>query len=73
MTLKTVKECATMLNISESRMREVLGRKNAPKPVIDPINIYKGRKPGKYDPEEIQNFYAETKGRQSIVDYWRTR
>lgn len=72
--LKTVKQCAEMLNLSESRMRAILGKKGAPTPVIEPVNVYQGKKPGKYDLNEIERFYIDSKkkqGRKLESDYWR--
>ena len=72
--LKTVKQCAEILNLSESRMRAILGKKGAPTPVIDSVNVYQGKQPGKYDLNQIEQFYFESKkkpGRKLEIDYWR--
>lgn len=77
MTLKTVREIAEHLGLSQIRIRQILGKQGAPSPVIKPSwNGFSGSAPGKYDLDEFIEFWEASKGRpgrpfKSEVDYWR--
>ena len=75
--LKTVKEIAAALNLSQIRIRQYLAMPGAPMPVIPSRNVYKGKIQGKYDMDEMQAFIAENRkkpGRPygTEIDYWRS-
>lgn len=70
MKLVTVKELAQHLNLSESRMRVLLTHEEAPTPVVEARNIYKGRLPGKYDLDEVIEFRQRTYYNRDKRDRW---
>lgn len=58
----TVKQLAEKLNLSESRIRNYIGRKGAPQPIKEAVSLgIKGKLPGYYDFEEFKQFYNECK------------
>lgn len=80
MQLKTVKEIAEHLGLTQIRIRQILAKPGAPEPVVKARRIAGnfGTIPGKYDLEEFEAFYKASKGKpgrpfKSDVDFWRTR
>lgn len=65
MELRTIPQIAEALNLSVSRLRVIMCRKNAPTPVIQPRYIGQGRSPGKYDLDEVRKFYEYHKYRRN--------
>lgn len=57
--LVTVRELASELKKSESRIRAILGKKDAPTPVYEGQHVHKGRIASLYDKEEVISFYKE--------------
>lgn len=59
MGLATIDELAGVLELSPSRVRAILGRPDAPGPVVASKHVGQGRTPGKFDQDEVVKYYRE--------------